>query len=96
MHDFSCTDPRDMHYDVLAERVKFFKQSKEGTVIMCRMMEEMRNESLREGLEQGRKQGMNAAALRMLEAGKYTLEEVAEITGLPLEEVKALQAGRVS
>lgn len=100
MHDFFCTDPQDMYYDVLAERVRFFKESKEGTVIMCRMMEEMRNESMREGLEQGMKQGMkqsmNAAALRMLEAGKYALEEVAAITGLPLEEVRALQAGRIS
>ncbi len=91
MHDFSCTDPQDMHYDVLAERLKFLKQSKEGTIIMCRMMEEMRNESLREGLEQGRKQGieqgmkqgMKATALRMLEAGKYTLEEVAATADLP-------------
>ena len=30
MHDFSCTDASEMYYDVLAERVKFFKESKEG------------------------------------------------------------------
>lgn len=100
MHDFSCTDPSDMYYDVLAERVRFFKESREGAIIMCKMMEDMRNESLREGLERGMQQdmqqGMNAAALRMLGVRKYTLEEVAEISGLSLDAVKKLQAERVS
>ena len=30
MHDFSCTDPADMHYDILANRVRFFKEEKGG------------------------------------------------------------------
>ena len=34
MHDFSCTDPADMYYDKLADRVRFFKESKEGVAIM--------------------------------------------------------------
>lgn len=29
MHDFSCTNPSDMYYGVLADRVRFFKESKE-------------------------------------------------------------------
>ena len=37
---------------------------------MCKIMEDMRNESLKEGM----KEGMRGAALRMLVAGKYTLE----------------------
>lgn len=45
MHDFSCTKPSDMHYGVLAERVKFFKESKEGIAVMCKVMEDMRKES---------------------------------------------------
>lgn len=93
MHDFSCTDPADMYYNELAERVRFFKESKEGISIMCKVMEDMRNESLREGMKQGLKEGMKAAALRMLETGKYALEEIAEISGLSLDAVKKLQAG---
>lgn len=65
---------------------------------MCRTMEDMRNESLREGMEQGIKEGIKEekrlTVLRMLEIGKYTLEEVASISGLPLGEVKELQAGQ--
>lgn len=50
MHDFSCTDPADMYYDKLADRVRFFKESKEGIAIMCKAMEDMRNQTLREGM----------------------------------------------
>ena len=94
MHDFSCTAPDDMYYGELAERVRFFKESKEGISIMCKVMEDMRNESLKEGMERGVKEGMKKAALRMLQAGKYALEEVAEISGLSLEDVKKLEAGQ--
>jgi hypothetical protein len=61
---------------------------------MCRALENMRNESLREGMEQGIKEEKRLTVLRMLEIGKYTLEEVASISGLPLGEVKELQAGQ--
>ena len=94
MHDFSCTDPADMYYDVLAERVRFFKESKEGIAIMCKVMEDMRIESLKEGEKRGMEKGMKATALRMLEAGRYALEEIAEISGLPLDDVKKLQIGQ--
>lgn len=87
MHDFSCTNPADMHYGVLADRVKFFKESKEGIAIMCRAMEEMRNQTWKEALEEGKR----GTALRMLEAGKYDLEEISVIAGLSLEEVEQLK-----
>ena len=44
MHDFSCTDPSEMYFNVLADRVRFFKESKEGVAIMCKAMEDMRNQ----------------------------------------------------
>lgn len=94
MHDFSCTDPANMHYEMLAERVRFFKESKEGIAIMCKAMEDMRNESLREGMREGMREEKKLTVLRMLEMGKYALEEVAKISGLSLEEVEKLQAGQ--
>lgn len=89
MHDFSCTDPANMYYNELAERVRFFKEDKEGISILCKAMEDMRNESLQEG----KKEEKRLTVLRMLEIGKYALEEIAEIAGLPLDEVKKLQTG---
>lgn len=95
MHDFSCTDPADMHYDILANRVRFFKEEKEGIAVMCKAIEEMRNESLQEGITIGKLEGtretMLKSALRMLKAGKYALEEIVSISGLSLEEVQKLK-----
>ncbi len=69
---------------------------------MCRIVEEMVNESYREayeeayqeGCEKGRRKVRKAVALRMLKKGKYTLEDIIEISQLSLDEVKRLQAGQ--
>ena len=49
MHDFSCTQADDMHYPVLAERVRYFKENVKGVTTMCREIEKLviaeRNES---------------------------------------------------
>ena len=47
MHDFSCTDAKDMHYKILADRVRYFKKDAKG-VNMCRTMENMRKEAAAE------------------------------------------------
>lgn len=69
--------------DNLADRVRFFKESKEGIEIMCRAMEDMRNQTLKEGMKE--------VALRMLTAGKYALEEIANISGLSVDEISKLK-----
>lgn len=43
MHDFRCTEADDMHYPILANRVRYFKENKEGIESMCKVMEDMRN-----------------------------------------------------
>lgn len=94
MHDFQCTDPSQMHYEVLAKRTRFFKESEEGVLTMCRAIEQMREESLREGMEQGRKQGMeinraaNIAAL--MKNLSVSVEKAMELLGIPVEERDAL------
>lgn len=55
---------------------------------MSRIMEEMRDKAMKEA--------MIETALRMLNAGKYSLEEIAEITALPLEEVKLLSENKTA
>ena len=73
-----------MYYDVLAERVRFFKESKEGVSIMCKVMEDMRNQA---ALERVR-----TVVYRMLSDGVLSLEKIAEYAELSLEKVKKLQA----
>ena len=92
MHDFSCTNPADMNYGVLADRVRFFKESKEGVAIMCKVIEEMRLQERLEGHAEGRAEGLQEVAANMLRAGKYALEEIAALSGLSLDDVNALRA----
>lgn len=54
MHDFSCTDAKDMYNKVLADRVRYFKEDERGVEIMCREMEIMRNQAHEEGIKKGR------------------------------------------
>lgn len=87
MHDFRCTDAADMNFVLLADRTRYLKENPKGVSEMCKVIEEMRKEEREEGM----KEGMVAAALRMLEAGKYALEEIATISGLSFDEVKEIQ-----
>ena len=48
MHDFSCTDAKDMKNKILADRDRYFKEDEKGVATMCRAMEEMRNETVLE------------------------------------------------
>ena len=34
MHDFYCTDSNEMFCDILADRVSYFKESKEGVSLV--------------------------------------------------------------
>ena len=88
MHDFSCTNPADMNYGVLADRVRFFKESKEGVAIMCKVIEEMRLQERQEGMMEKAQE----VAAKMLRAGKYAFEEIADLSGLSLDDVNALRA----
>lgn len=92
MHDFSCTNPSDMIFEPLAERVRFFKESKEGVAIMCKAIEDMRNQERLEGILEGERKKAIEIARRMLKAGKYTDDEIADVSGISITEVKALRA----
>ena len=96
MHDFSCTNPDDMYYEALADRTRYFKENKEGIQIMCKAMEDMRKEYLQKGIEQGEKTGeaknKKEVALRMLKAGRYATDEIADMSGLSIAEVQDLSA----
>ena len=82
MHDFSCTSAEQMHYQILANRVRYFKEDTEGVAAMSKVMEDMRNEAAREKTF--------SIARRVLELGKLSYEEIAGALGLTIDEVKAL------
>lgn len=54
---------------------------------MCKMLEDMRNEAAHEA----KREGARKIAKRLLKMEKLSHEEISDGTGLPLEEVKALE-----
>ena len=44
MKDFACTNPEDIHYEQLATRVRYFKNSEKGVSTMGRVMDEFKKE----------------------------------------------------
>ena len=84
MHDFRSTNPEDMNYETLAKRARYFKQDEKGVAVMCKILEDMRNEA---ALNNARE-----TAERLIRKGKMTLEEIAEcIPMLSLDELKEIE-----
>ncbi|MCX4352671.1 MAG: hypothetical protein OSJ60_13685 [Lachnospiraceae bacterium] len=85
MHDFSCTNPDDMNYDVLAWKARYFKQDEKGVAAMCKMMEDMRNEAAKKTTKDN--------ARRLLKLGKIKIDELSEcFPSLSDSDVKELEA----
>ena len=78
MKDFSCKDAKDMHYKLLADRVKYFKEDEKGVRAMCKAVEELLREEKLDTVK------------RMLSDGILSLEKIAEYSGLTVEEVKVI------
>lgn len=74
MRDFHCTEPAKMYYNVLKERVSYFKETKEGVAIMCRAIEEMRNQER----EEGRAEGRAEALIALVKDGLLAVTEAAK------------------
>ena len=89
MHDFNCKDAKDMVNPLLAEEVRYLKETEGGRSQMSRILEEMRNEVAEKAKAEGNHEKAVNTALKMI-AKKYEAEEIAEITGLSLEEVRKL------
>ena len=84
MHDFSCTNPEDMNYELLAAKARYFKQDEKGVAAMCKIMEDMRNEA---ALDNARE-----TARRMLKDGELSLEKIARyVPSLSMDELKELE-----
>ena len=53
MQDFACKDPLEMHSEILAERVRFFKSDEHGVMMMCKIMEEFAKGQREKGKAEG-------------------------------------------
>ena len=71
-----------------AERIIEKRYGCKGASEMCRILEDMRKESLKKRI----KEGMREAALRISSVRKYAFEEIANRSGLSFEEIDQRKA----
>ena len=57
MHDFNCTNAKDMHFDLMADQTRYLKENTKGVSDMCKVIEDMRKEERAEGRIEGRAEG---------------------------------------
>ncbi len=81
MHDFRCIRADEMHNPVLAEKVRYFKETEGGQSHMCKIMEEMlKEEAMRE----------RASIVKKMFQKGNSVEVIADILDTTVEEVQKL------
>lgn len=45
IHDLNCTDPDEMYFKMLADRVRYFKETLEGQTEIFKMFDETREDA---------------------------------------------------
>ena len=82
----TSTKAEDMYSSVLADEVRYLKETEGGRSQMCKAMEEMRMEAAEAAVHRDRIEN----ALKMIASGRLTNQEIADWTGLALSEVEEL------
>ena len=94
-----------MKNEVLADRMNFFKETAEGQRELsgielvidargeARGRAEGKAEGRAEGKVEGRAEGKLEMAAKLIQLGQMSLEMIAEISGLPIEELRKIQSG---
>ena len=83
MHDFNCTNASDMYFDLLAEKTRYLKENPKGVNEMCKVMEDLRNESYAGEREEQAK----STAIKLNQKG-LPIEDIADSIGFSIETVK--------
>lgn len=81
MHDFKCTEPDEMFFKELAEKPRYFKKTVEGVSSMCKVLEDMRNQTAWNTKVESVKRGL---------ANNFSYEQIALIVGLTVDQVKEI------
>ena len=78
MHDMNCTNAADILNPLLAQEVRYLKETEGGRTQMCRAFEEIAFESAKEATHKANV----AVAQKMLADGGLTLEQIAKFSSL--------------
>lgn len=87
MHDLHCSDPHDMHSEILAQRVLELKETQKGVDTMCDKLNELiaeeRNEGEKRGILIGEAQGEKRGILHTQKETAKNLQHM----GMALEQI---------
>ncbi|MBQ1871772.1 MAG: Rpn family recombination-promoting nuclease/putative transposase [Lachnospiraceae bacterium] len=86
IHDFFCTEAKDMYNEELANKTKFLKESEEGAKRMGGSIAEL----LEMGRAEGREEGIIENAKAMLK-DNLPIEKIAQYTNLSIEKIEELK-----
>ena len=79
MHDFRCKKASEMNYDTLADRVRYFKEDEGGREMMCKLVENLCEETV---IERGKK-----TVKYLLSSTELSTKKIAEATGFSISEI---------
>lgn len=75
MHDFRCTSSVDMFYPILADQVKYFKETGEGREIMCKAVEDLVERRAEKIAEEKKIEVLADSIKSLMENLKFTAEQ---------------------
>lgn len=83
MHDFRCTKADEFYNSILANQVRYYKETEEGVAAMCKVLEDMRNETaLAKAIE---------IAKSLVADSGMSDEQIAKHTGISVTQVAKLR-----
>ena len=87
VHDFRCKRAEDMKIKELADKTRYFEETPEGVSIMCKAIEEMRNEAAKEAAMLEKVQ----MVMNFLSLGTVSKTDIAKASGLTLDEINEIE-----
>lgn len=82
IHDFHCTEPDDMFFDILANKARYFKTEEGGIRTMTGVMERLEQQAIHNYAIE--------TAVRLLQRGTMSQEQIADTLDLPVSEIGEL------
>ena len=79
-------DPDEMYTELVAEKTRYSKRDPKGVGLMCKAMEDLREESIRRGRQQGIDQNRIESIKNIMEGLKYTAQQAMDLLKIPVSD----------
>lgn len=86
MHDFFCTSADEMYNNVLADRMRYFKEDQGGVQTVCEIVEDL----VKAGESRAVEQEKETRVAKAISLKKLSLPEIADMFEMPLARVSEI------